>query len=255
MRASPSPAVWTGSRARAKPSWPDWAARWHSSLVSLGVGDDQADRGVLGVGCREPLGRWQRHPDLAVDPAITDGVDRHERGHDHAVMTDAWRRRAHPGERAHAPPTCARGSQHPPPPDRGRPRRRSRRRRRRSRRSRRVAPSRRPPAGRTPPSAATIGTGPAPVGNPAPRSSHHRITPSAADNPKAEPPVSSTASSRSTVRPGSRSESSRLAGAPPRTSADATVPSGRSTTVQPVAAVGSVQCPTRTPSTSVITGP
>ena len=39
-----------------------------------------------------------------------------------------------------------------------------------------------------------MGTGPAPVGNPRPRSSHQRTTPSAAARPNAEPPVSTTAS-------------------------------------------------------------
>ena len=33
-RASPSPAVWAGSRARAKPSWPAWATSRQSSFVS-----------------------------------------------------------------------------------------------------------------------------------------------------------------------------------------------------------------------------
>ncbi|KKL26476.1 hypothetical protein LCGC14_2394880, partial [marine sediment metagenome] len=40
--------------------------------------------------------------------------------------------------------------------------------------------------------------------------------------------------------------------APPRTSADATAPSGHRTTVQPVAACSSVQWPTRRPETAVI---
>ena len=43
-RASPSPAVWAGSRARAKPSWPDCASRRHAVLSTIGVGDDDADR-------------------------------------------------------------------------------------------------------------------------------------------------------------------------------------------------------------------
>ena len=84
-----------------------------------------------------------------------------------------------------------------------------------------------------------------------PRSSQNRITPSADARPNAEPPVSTTASMRATVRDGSSSAISRAAGAPPRTSPDATVPSGNSTTVQPVRATSSVQCPTRTPSMSV----
>src|SRR5690606_41782394 len=78
-------------------------------------------------------------------------------------------------------------------------------------------------------------------------------TPAAGAGPNAEPPVSTTAPSRVTVRVGSSSAVSRAAGAPPRTSPEATVPSGSSTTVQPVRARRSVQCPTRTPGTSVIT--
>ena len=45
-------------------------------------------------------------------------------------------------------------------------------------------------------------------------------------------PESTTALTWATVRCGSRSEISRLAGAPPRTSPEATVPSGSSTTVK-----------------------
>jgi L-aminopeptidase/D-esterase-like protein len=50
-------------------------------------------------------------------------------------------------------------------------------------------------------------------------------------------------------------DGAQLAGAPPRTSPEATTPSGNSTTVHPVRATGSVQCPTRTPATSVINVP
>ena len=53
--------------------------------------------------------------------------------------------------------------------------------------------------------------------------SPRRPTPS----PKAEPPASTTASTRATVRPGSSSASSRVAGAPPRTSPDADRAVGR----------------------------
>ncbi len=100
--------------------------------------------------------------------------------------------------------------------------------------------------------ATTIGTGPAGVGKPWPRSARKRTTPSAAASPKAEPPERTTASTRSTSRVGSRRAVSRVAGAPPRTSPEPTVPDGAQTTVTPVS--GPVQCPTRMPGTVVILG-
>ena len=89
----------------------------------------------------------------------------------------------------------------------------------------------------------TIGTGPAPVAKPTPASARWAITPSPAASPNAEPPESTSASMRSTRRSGASSANSRVAGAPPRTSPDATVPSGNSTTVHPVRATASVQWP------------
>ena len=77
--------------------------------------------------------------------------------------------------------------------------------------------------------AGTIGTGPPASGTLARARRGTRITPSAAARPNAEPPVSTTASTRSTVRPGSSSAISRVAGAPPRTSHEPTVPSGDDT--------------------------
>src|SRR5579884_590037 len=100
----------------------------------------------------------------------------------------------------------------------------------------------------------TIGTGPARVGKPTPCSARAATTPSQAANPKAEPPVSTTASTRCTRRSGERRSHSRVPGAPPLTSPEATAPSGSSTTVHPVRARASVQWPTRTPGTSVSTG-
>src|SRR5438067_9302552 len=85
-----------------------------------------------------------------------------------------------------------------------------------------------------------------------PRSSQNRTTPSQAANPNADPPDRTTASSLATSLSGESSSHSRVAGAPPRTSPDATVPSGKSTTVHPVDATSSVQWPTRTPGISVI---
>ncbi len=99
-------------------------------------------------------------------------------------------------------------------------------------------PARRPgrsprPAARSAPSRRrsdmpiTIGTGPAGVGKPVSRSRSSAITPSAAESPNADPPESTTASTRSTSRVGSSSANSRVAGAPPRTSPEPTVPGGR----------------------------
>src|SRR5579862_1306695 len=98
----------------------------------------------------------------------------------------------------------------------------------------------------------TMGTGPADVGWPTPRSSHQRTTPSQLASPNADPPVSTTAFTLSTLRPGSRSAHSLVPGAAPRTSPDAVVAAGSRTTVQPVRATSSVQWPTRTPGTAVI---
>jgi hypothetical protein len=93
----------------------------------------------------------------------------------------------------------------------------------------------------------TIGTRAAVVTNPRSCTLHHCITPSHAASPNAEPPLSTTASICATVRVGSSSANSRVAGAPPRTSPDATEPSGTITTVQPVRATASVWWPTSTP--------
>ena len=98
----------------------------------------------------------------------------------------------------------------------------------------------------------TIGTTPAGVGCPMPRSSRKRMTPFAAPRPKAEPPVSSTALTSSMRRPGAMASVSLVAGAPPGTTTEPVVPFGTRTTVHPVKASSFVQCPTRTPGTSVI---
>ena len=82
--------------------------------------------------------------------------------------------------------------------------------------------------------AGTMGTGPAAVSYPSPRSARYRITPSAAASPKAEPPARTIASMRVTVREGSSRSISRVAGAPPRTSPDPTEPDANNMTVTPV---------------------
>ena len=99
----------------------------------------------------------------------------------------------------------------------------------------------------------TIGTRPAMVGRPRSCSSRTPVTPTAAARPNAEPPLRTTASIVGTVAAGSSRANSWLAGAPPRTSPEATTAGSNTTTVQPVSATGSLQCPTATPSIPSIT--
>ena len=99
----------------------------------------------------------------------------------------------------------------------------------------------------------TMGMRAIPVSNPTPRSSSQRMTPFAAARPKALPPVSRIAFAPGMSVSGRRQSVPSVPGAPPRTSAAATEPSGHRITVHPVRPRGSVQCPTRTPGTSVIT--
>ena len=73
-----------------------------------------------------------------------------------------------------------------------------------------------------------------PTRYPTPASSRKRIVPSAAASPKALPPESTTAWTRSTVFSGSSRSVSRVPGAEPRTSTPATAPSRARTTVHPV---------------------
>ena len=87
----------------------------------------------------------------------------------------------------------------------------------------------------------TIGTTTPPaVLNPIPCSSRHAMTPEAASSPKALPPLSTTAKTRSTRRAGSRRLVSLVPGEPPRTSTPPAAPSRHSTTVQPVPLTKSV---------------
>src|SRR6266702_1429011 len=99
----------------------------------------------------------------------------------------------------------------------------------------------------------TIGTMPAdPTGRPRPRSLSQRITPSAAPSPKAEPPVSRTASMRSTTWRGFSASSSRVPVARPRTAQAARITlSAPTTTLQPVSRSAAGQCPTEMPRTAV----
>ena len=68
----------------------------------------------------------------------------------------------------------------------------------------------------------TIGTMASATATPRPRSLSQRITPSAAESPNAEPPDRQIASMRSLRDAGSSRSVSRVPGAPPRTSTDAT---------------------------------
>ena len=99
--------------------------------------------------------------------------------------------------------------------------------------------------------AGTMGTTAGPIRRPMPRSSSQRITPPAASSPKALPPASSTACTVEIAFVGASRSVSRVPGAAPRTSTPPTVPSGASTTVQPVGRRASVKWPTRSPATSV----
>src|SRR6266545_7337199 len=87
----------------------------------------------------------------------------------------------------------------------------------------------------------TMGTTATPAGNPIPRSSRYRMTPAAAPKPNALPPARRTPCTSLTNIPGRSRSVSLVAGAPPRTSPDPTVPGGHNTTVQPVRPRGSVE--------------
>ena len=86
----------------------------------------------------------------------------------------------------------------------------------------------------------TMGTLPTPTSRPMPRSSSSCMAPEAASSPKAEPPESTTACTRSTVFSGLSKSVSREAGAAPRTSTPPTAPLGATMAVQPVPASRSV---------------
>src|SRR5262245_50376592 len=99
--------------------------------------------------------------------------------------------------------------------------------------------------------AGTIGTLPAVVGYPTLCSSSQRTTPAAASSPKALPPVSTMAFTRSTRLTGSSKSVSRVAGAAPRCDTPPTASPSTTTTVQPVGLSVRVKCPTLMPDTAV----
>src|SRR5260221_245777 len=98
----------------------------------------------------------------------------------------------------------------------------------------------------------TIGTTALPTATPRPRSASQRMTPSAAERPKAEPPERQMPSTRSTRQAGSSRSVSRVPGAPPRISTEAMAGVSHSTTLTPERRRVSWALPTRMPSTSVM---
>ena len=98
----------------------------------------------------------------------------------------------------------------------------------------------------------TIGTTTSAMATPRPCSRSQRMTPSVDDRPKAEPPERQIASIASTRHDGSSRSVSRVPGAPPRTSTEATDGRSHSTTLTPERRRWSSSLPTRMPSTSVM---
>ena len=255
-------------------------------LRAPGIGDDHRERGVAATGrvtASPPssggVSMALRVASRTAPPRGTRGHPaRRRRGHDRrAVGGDDVADRVHDDQRAHhdvtvprrrapdpaggavlapAPLRHARAAAGADPPGdegwrvgprwAGQGGCRARHGPRRGRGARRPRPGGRrwPPRGRSAPA-------PHGSGSPRPCSASARITPSAAARPNAEPPVSTIASTCSTLANGSSTAVSRVAGAPPRISTEPTVSGGSTTTVTPVAVP--VQCPARTPGTSVIT--
>ena len=234
--ASPSTGVWAGHERPGEAVVAAWATSRQPTLSRLAL-VATTPMVVLRERRRRRTGAAAATAGVvagAVD--VAEGVHRDERGHDEVAVGGSTPTPSPPGRRVLAAAPLADGR-----PGAGADRaERDRRRRSRPRTPR--TPSAGP--GRTDGVAdgeveqrrapTTIGTGPPRSGSPMPRSSQNRITPSAAASPNAEPPVEHDRVEPATSRAGSSSANSRVAGAPPRTSPDATVPSGNSTTVQPV---------------------
>ena len=91
-KASPSPAVWAGSRAWASPSCADCAARWHASFDRAAL--VATTPMVVLVGSASKRTRWHRHPDLGRITAVAEGVDGHEGAHDQGLVADGRRAEA-----------------------------------------------------------------------------------------------------------------------------------------------------------------
>lgn len=100
--------------------------------------------------------------------------------------------------------------------------------------------------------AGTIGTRWPAAGNPRPASRSPIITPSAAANPKAEPPDRTSASTCWTVAFSAKRSVSRVPGAPPIICRAATIGASQTRTVTPDFRTVSEAWPRRSPATSVI---
>ena len=201
-RASPSTRVWAGNSDRARPSWPPWATSRQPSLSSRGVGGDHPDRGVAEERREQVRGPWS----ALAEPSR---VDVAERRSPPRARSPRGRRggpsrcRARPPGRDRDPrhlptvapvpaPTAPTGHGPEVAVDAGAV----------AATAGPAAPTRHRPRGRTARARGRSGPVRPGSGSRCPCSSHHRITPSAAASPNAEPPVSRTASTRSTSRPG-----------------------------------------------------
>src|SRR5581483_2474614 len=238
--------------AWARPSWADWASRWHSALPTrasvatttsvvfsngVATGKPGTPAGAVEPASTAPSAATTSPAGLAATRAPTVASPSRTEAVPSPAATPYSRPRHFPAVAPRPAPTRPETAAAPRAASTAAARPSSGPGVRATGRSNSAAPT-------------TIGTTPAAVGKPCPRSARNRITPSAAASPKADPPLSTTASIRSTSRVGSSSPSSRVAGAPPRTSPEPTVPAGAHTTVTPVS--GPVQCPTRIPGTSVM---
>ena len=175
-------------------------------LVEHGIGDDDHERRV-GAGLLERRGRRGNAGHVGGRGRARERRSRRRRRRRRPRSPRRTRPRRVVASRAAAAPNppataCSRPRHLPTVAPRPAPTRPVARRRRapprRRPRSRRRRPGAAPPTRRdrrrTRPG--TIGTGPPAVANPCPRSARKRITPSAAASPNAEPPASTTASTR-----------------------------------------------------------
>ena len=259
---SPSWRVCDGCIERARPWCALSASRWHSTFVQR-----------ASVATTTSVVFAPRGPPRTAPVRETRRVGRRGRaGEDAAVGADDVADRVHDRERADDHVAVARGRRAEPPGTACSPPRHLPTVAPRPAPTRPVAtggggrgprrPARRgPPPGRAVPpdvtrskiaAAGTIGHRPAAGREPPPvlgERVHHAV-----GRRETERGAAATARPRRRARrcaPGSSSAISRVAGAPPRTSPEPTVPGGSSTTVTPVPSP--VQCPTRTPGTSEIT--
>ena len=261
------PTVCGGNSARARPSWPPWATTRQPTLSSRALVATTPIVVFAMPATPAPPSSWKassvrRSEPRSTGPAVSVpsstspvAFTATQGGHHDVAVAHGAPRRGRRAGRARGPATC----------------RRSRRCRRRPRpivvRARPRAPRQaaRPSAGPgrtggspTPRSKSdsptTIGTAPNAVGNPTPSASSTAMTPSAAARPNAEPPVSTDGvEPRRPCGAASSSSSSRRRGRAAAHLARRDRALREQHDRAPGAGLGSVQCPTRTPSTSVIT--